>query len=177
MFAKLQKKLSYKSLRNEFLFQMCSEVLDRAADLEALVRNSTYPLWSEGRDDKSEVKLSKQDRFLRDWTKLRNLRKELLLLELRLDASLCRLTAILGTEKPALSCLSGHFVRSLDKEFTNHDDAWNPDSSEATRAFSGSYLSKDGLFPFGNLFDEEATERLFGKMRGEIEVILGGLFP
>lgn len=169
---KSEKKL-LKSKNDDVILPICGEIFDRAAVLEALVRSARNPLLL---DDAPLLALPKEDRYLRERAKLKSLRHDLLLAELRLDASLTQLGAIFASDPKALSCFDDYFVRVLDKGISDHSDSHNPDSSEATQMFSKNYLIDEGKFPFGDLFNEEDVKRMFGKLRGEVWAIINGLF-
>lgn len=164
-----------KSMRDECVFRACSEVLDRAATLETLVRSSIKPLLVDNVDQPSDNGGSRHERYLCDLARLTALRREFLFAELTLDASLIKLASLVGLA-PEIGCLDGNFLRKLDTGISSYSDTFSRDSSPAVQHLSANFLIKEGSFPFGDLFEEKEVTRFFGKLRGEIEVIIKGLF-
>jgi hypothetical protein len=155
---------STKSVLVASLLQACFEVMDRAAEIETLLRNNCFPLLNS--DDLEGGQATEgREMFLREETRLRSLRRELLGAELRVDASLRKIAAICGSEREHLEPLDGYFLTKLDRAISNHRDAIDPHSSEATRDLTSNYLIKEEQFPFGDLFDEREVRVFFGKMR------------
>ncbi len=156
------------------LLQACFEVLDRAADLETLLRNNGFPLLISD-DPEGGQAAEDKERYLREERRLRSLRRDLLGAELRIDASLRKIAAICGSEREHLEPLDGYFLTNLDRAISNHRDATNPHSSEATRDLTSNYLIKEEQFPFGDLFDEGEVPLFFGKMRNALGDLISDL--
>jgi hypothetical protein len=152
------------------LIQACLEAMDRAAQIETLLRNNCFPLLNSDDPHGDQVAEGREE-FLREERRLRSLRRELLGAELWVDASLQKIAAILGSQKENLEPLDGYFLTKLDRAISDHKDAIDPHSSDATRDLTANHLIKDEKFPFGDVFDDREVQIFFGRMRNA----LGGL--
>ena len=148
------------------LLQACSEVMDRAAHIEALLRSNTYPLLNSDDPDGSTV-VEGKEKFLREEKRLRSFWRELLHAELEVDASLHKIAMLCG-EREDLQPLDGYFLTKLEKAISDHRDTSDHDGSEAIRDLSSNYLVKEERFPFGDLFDEREVQIFFGRLRNTL---------
>jgi len=149
------------------LLQACLEAMDRAAEIETLLRNNCFPLLNSDDPDGGQA-AEGREKFLREERRLRTLRRELLRAELWVDASLQKIAAIWGAQKENLAPLDGYFLTKLDRAISDHKDAIDPDSSDATRDLTSNYLIKEVKFPFGDLFDDREVRIFFGQMRNAL---------
>ena len=167
---------SAKSVFVASLLQACFEVLDRAADIETLLRNNSFPLLDSDDPEGRQV-VEGKEKFFREERRLRSLRRELVGAELRLDASLHKIAAVFGSERECLEPLDGYFLLKLDSAISDHRDVSDPQSSEATRDLTSNYLIKEERFPFGDLFGEREVGVFFGRMRNALGDLIRELAP
>jgi hypothetical protein len=160
-----------KSMFVASLLQACFEVLDRAADIETLLRNNSYPLLNSDDPNGGEA-VEGKEKFLREERRLRSFRCTLLHAELRIDASLWKIVAICDTEREHLEPLDGYFLTKLDQAISQHRDVTDPNSSDATRDLTSNYLIKEENFPFGDVFDEREVRIFFGRIRSALGLLI-----
>ncbi|MDM7932534.1 hypothetical protein [Tabrizicola sp.] len=156
------------------LIQACFEVLDRASELEALLRSNIYPLLN-SEDLEAGQAPNGEEKFLREERRLRSFRRQLLYAELRVDASLHKVALVFGTQREQLEPLDGYFLTKLDRAISDHKDVSDLDSSDATRDLASNYLIKENRFPFGDLFDDRELRIFFGKIRNALGDLMRGL--
>lgn len=149
------------------LLQACLEAMDRAAEIETVLRNNCFPLLNSDDPDSGQV-AEGREKFLREEKRLRSLRRELLGAELRSDASLQKIAALWGSQRENLEPLDGYFLTKLDRAISDHRDAIDPASSDATRDLTSNYLIKEEKFPFGDLFNDREVRIFFGKLRNAL---------
>jgi hypothetical protein len=159
------------------LLQVVFEVLDRTAHIEGLLRNNTFPLLnSEDRDGDLAAK-GGGSYFLREKGKLTSFRRELLLAELQIDASLNKIALLCGGERAHLEPLDGHFLGKLDRAISDYIDVNDPNSPESTQYFASNYLIKEEKFPYGHVFDEGEVQVFFEKMRDALGDLIREFTP
>ena len=158
---------SANGVRVRSLIQACFEVLDRAAELEVLLRSNIYPLLNGDELAGGQVPNGEEE-FFREERRLRSFRRQLLHAELRIDASLHKVAVICGAEREQLEPLDGYFLTKLDRAISDHSDVRGSGSSEAMRDLGSNYLIEEKRFPFGDLFDDREVRVFFGKMRNAL---------
>ena len=167
----VRKNETALALRYQLISSVCCEILDRSARLKIILLNSADLLFLTEAEVVSDLQFDKKQNYIRDWSRLRELRSEVLASELRLDASVWKLTIFLGDQAPEFFGAEGFFVSKVDRAISDHSDAHNPDTSEAVQVLSVNYLSEEERFPFGSLFDEKEIEKFFNAVRWAVESI------
>lgn len=147
------------------LVQVVFEAIDRTAHIEALVRNNAFPNFNSENPNGALAHEEEGSHFLTVRRRLESLRRDLLVAELQVDASLQKIAILCGGERDRLEPLDGYFLGKLDSAISDYTDVFDPNSSQATQYFASNYLLKEGKFPYGHIFNEEEVQCFFEKMR------------
>jgi hypothetical protein len=159
------KSVPGQHARSYLLFEVCSEILDRAAALEAIILNSGDLLAISEKEALHSIDWTSNQSYLRGWARLRVLRSNIQSASLRLDASVWKINCLLDENWPRLEGAEKQFVAAVDRGITDHSETSNPDSSDAIRDLSTNYLLEEKRFPFSDLFDAKEVEHFFRHVR------------
>ena len=157
---------------HRIVFEACSEVLDRGAELEALVRGSENWFFLSDEEAGNQKSPNRSEVFLKERKRLLKYQAEVRSLELSLDAAIWKLTIFGRLEPMNFFGADGFFVRKIDQAISDHSDVNNPNSSEGVQVLSSNYLIMEEKFPYGELFSEKDVKIFFQDLRESIRIFV-----
>lgn len=147
------------------VFDLCSEMRERANDLECMLseeylRTKINGAHSpNGNADEAEDPTQKRAEQLRQYYEERNtllrFQNDLFQAEMRLEATADKLRLLFGEPEPdALIELRfrGYFSKSIDAAVSNVTEIDGPEATDASRDLGRNYLIKEKKYPFGPIF-------------------------
>ena len=152
----------------EFVLAIASEGLDRIAELDSELMGSETILRKSAYDASPEVEDIEQE-FLAGLEKLEDFYWSVRRAELLVDASFCKPQLIdVGLDGRVFEA-DRLFSDKISKGIEAYSETSGYDQSAANKDLRTTYLSREGLFPFGPLLDQEVTKTELHRARSELQ--------